>query len=202
MISAAVRQHGRRSPGGRGLAFRLLHRLEELLLAAILAAMTILTFVQVVLRYGFNAGVLWALEANFYMFGWLVLIGMAYAVRVKAHIGVDAVVRLLGPAARRGVGMVVVVLATVYAGLMLYGAWIYIDRLQMLDVEAEDIPLKRWMLSFCLVIGFALLLVRLLLMAWRILSGRAPGYELADEAAEAIRDAGGDAAPDATTVSR
>lgn len=184
------------------MAFRILHRLEELLLAAILAAMTLLTFVQVVLRYGFNSGVLWALEANFYLFGWLVLIGMAYAVRVKAHIGVDAVVRLLGPAARRGVGLAVVALTIAYASLMLYGAWVYIDRLQLLDVEAEDIPVKRWILSSCLIIGFALLLVRLLLMGWRILSGRAPGYELADEVAEALREAGGDAAPDATTVSR
>ena len=32
----------------------------------------------------------------------------------------------------------------------------------IIDIEAEDIPVKRWILSLCLPIGFALLFVRLL----------------------------------------
>ena len=55
--------------------------LEEGLIALILGVMTVLTFVQVVLRYVFNTGLLWALEANFYLFAWLVLIGISYCVR-------------------------------------------------------------------------------------------------------------------------
>lgn len=180
----------------------ILHRLEEHLLAALMGAMTLLTFVQVVMRYGFNSGWLWALEANFYMFGWLVLLGISYGVRVKAHIGVDAVVRLLPSAAQRWVGLLVVTLAIGYTCLMLYGAWEYIHRLQLMGVEAEDIPVERWILSLCLPIGFALLLYRLLEMAWRIATGQSPGYELADEAHDAIRDITGDDVPDATVVSR
>jgi len=180
----------------------LLHRLEETILALIMAAMTILTFVQVVLRYGFNSGFLWALEANFYLFGWLVLLGIAYGVRVKAHIGVDAIVRLLPSRGQRWVGLLVVALAITYACLMLYGSWEYIDRLHIMGVEAEDIPVERWVLSLCLPIGFAMLLYRLLEMAWRIATGKSSGYELADEAHDAIRDVAGDENPDATVVSR
>jgi len=36
--------------------------------------------VQVVLRYVFNGGFTWALEATTYLFGWMVLIGMSYGV--------------------------------------------------------------------------------------------------------------------------
>jgi C4-dicarboxylate transporter DctQ subunit len=165
-----------------------LHHLEEALLAVILGAMTLLAFVQVVLRYGFNSGLLWALEANFYLFGWLVLIGAAYCVRVKAHIGVDAIVKLLPERAQRWVGLLVVLLVILYTVLMLYGAWVYLDRLFILDVDAEDIPVKRWILSLCLPIGFLLILVRLVEMGWRIATGRAKGYELADEAEDVIRD--------------
>lgn len=172
------------------------------MLALILGVMTVLTFVQVVLRYVFNTGLLWALEANFYLFAWLVLLGMAYGVRVKSHIGVDAAIRLLSPPTRRILGLVVVALALLYAGLMLYGSVAYIDRLMIIDIEAEDIPIKRWILSLCLPIGFGFLLIRLLEMAWRIWIGVSPGYELADEAAEAIKDVTGDERPDATTVSR
>lgn len=166
------------------------HRAEEYLIAVIIAVMTMLTFTQVVLRYCFNAGFLWALEANFYLFGWLVLIGMAYCVRERAHIGVDAAVRLLSPPLRRAVGLLVALLALAYAGLMVYGAVRYVDRLRIIGVEAEDIAVERWILTLCLPIGFGLLFVRLAGMGWRIASGRSGGYELADEAAEVIREAG------------
>ena len=52
----------------------------------------------------------------------------------------------------------------------------------IIDIEAEDIPVKRWILSLCLPIGFALLFLRLLEMALAHPARRSPGYELADEA--------------------
>jgi C4-dicarboxylate transporter DctQ subunit len=49
---------------------RFINRLEEVLIAVLFAGMTVLTFIQVVLRYVFNSGLLRALEATTYMFGW------------------------------------------------------------------------------------------------------------------------------------
>jgi C4-dicarboxylate transporter DctQ subunit len=178
------------------------HRVEEGLIAAILGVMTVLAFVQVVLRYVFNSGFIWALEANFYLFSWLVMVGIAYCVRVRAHIGVDAALRLLSPAPRRVIGILVVLLALLYAALMLYGSIQYIDRMYIIDIEAEDIPVKRWILSICLPLGFIALFIRLLEMGWRIYTGESQGYELADEAHEAILDVTHDDHPDATTVQR
>ncbi len=178
------------------------HRVEEGLIAFILGAMTLLTFVQVVFRYGFNSGIIWALEADFYLFSWLVMIGISYCVRVRAHIGVDAAVRLFSPKARKIVGIIVLALALLYASLMLYGSIQYINRMMIIDIEAEDIPVKRWILSICLPLGFGVLLIRLLEMGWRIVTGQSPGYELADEAQEAVKDVTHDGMPDSTTVQR
>ena len=178
------------------------HRVEEGLIALILGAMTLLSFVQVVLRYGFNSGLIWQLEATTYLFAWLVMIGISYCVRVHAHIGVDAAVRLLPPNARRVVGIVVLLLALLYASLMFYGSIEYIKRMMIIDVEAEDIPIKTWVLSICLPIGFGLLVIRLLEMGWRIATGRSQGYELANEVEEAVKDVTHDNRPDATTVQR
>lgn len=178
------------------------HRVEEGLIALILGVMTILSFVQVVLRYVFNSGFIWQLEANTYLFSWLVMIGISYCVRVRAHIGVDAAVRLLPAPARRVVGILVLLLALLYTGLMLYGSFEYINRMYIINVEAEDIPVPTWILSICLPIGFVLLLIRLLEMGWRIFTGQSEGYELADEAREAVKDVTHDDMPDATTVQR
>jgi C4-dicarboxylate transporter DctQ subunit len=178
------------------------HRVEEGLIAFILGVMTILTFTQVVLRYVFNSGFIWQLEANFYLFAWMVMIGISYCVRVRAHIGVDAAVRLMSPKLRRAVGIFVLLLALLYTGLMIYGSFQYIHRLYIINVEAEDIPIATWILSLSMPTGFVLLLVRLLEMGWRIFTGQAPGYELADEAHEATKDITHDSMPDATTVQR
>ena len=115
---------------------RIWGRLEEGAIAFLLAAMTLLTFVQVVLRYVFNSGLVWALEATFYLFAWLIMIGISYCVRVHAHIGIDLVVKMMPAAPRKVVGLVAVALALLYAGLMFWGSWNYTDRMMMLGIEA------------------------------------------------------------------
>lgn len=165
---------------------RWTRRLEEGLLAFLLAVMTLLTFVQVILRYVFNSGFTWALEASTYLFGWLVLLGIAYGVRAGSHIGVDIVVQRLSPGPRRAVGVLAALLCIAYAGILLIGSYNYVDTMHTLGVEAEDLPIERWILLLALPIGFLLLLLRLIQVAWGILTGRQRGFHLADEAREAI----------------
>ena len=66
---------------------RWLDRLEEWIVMLMLAAMTGLTFVQVVLRYVFNSGFTWALELTTVFFAVMIFVGVSYGVRVGAHIG-------------------------------------------------------------------------------------------------------------------
>ncbi|MEZ5687157.1 MAG: TRAP transporter small permease subunit, partial [Paracoccaceae bacterium] len=46
--------------------------LEEGAIALILGAMTVITFVNVVLRYVFNHSLIWGLELTLILFAWLV----------------------------------------------------------------------------------------------------------------------------------
>lgn len=110
--------------GGSALG-RFVNELEETAIAVILGLMTLLTFVNVVLRYGFNTGVIWGLEAVTFLFAWLVLFGVSYAVKVTAHLGVDAVTSLLPPPLRRALALVAAALCIFYAFLLLKGAWDY-----------------------------------------------------------------------------
>jgi C4-dicarboxylate transporter DctQ subunit len=167
-----------------------IERAEETIISLLLAAMTLLTFLQVVLRYAFNTGFVWALEATGYMFAWLVLFGISYAVRVHAHIGVDVVVKALPAGPRRIVGLLAVGLCLVYAAIMIWGSWDYFYVLFRRGRLAEDIPLPVWVFALILPLGFVLFGLRLLQQALAILRGEAKGFELADEAAEALEEAG------------
>ena len=161
-------------------------RLEETIIALLLAAMTLVTFTQVVLRYFFNSGFVWALELTIFLFAWLVLFGMSYGVRVGAHIGVDLVVKKLSPPVAKVVGLIAIALCMFYAAVMTIGGYQDIDLLLLIGIEAEDLPIPLWTAKLILPLGFALLLVRFTQLGWGLLTGTGPGLHLADEVDEAI----------------
>lgn len=175
---------------------RIMGVVEEGAIAFLLAFMTLLTFVQVVLRYLFNTGFVWALELTTYLFAWMVLLGMSYGVKVGSHLGVDALVRLMPLRWQRIVGVIVVLLGMLYAGLLLFGSYEYVDKMHTISVEAEDLPIQRWVLLLCLPIGYALLMFRLGQAGWRIVTGEQQGLRLADEAKEAIEALHGGPVPE------
>lgn len=100
-------------------------RIEETLIAAILGAMTVITFANVVARYVFNSNILWALQLTVFLFGWLVLLGASYAVKKHAHLGVDLVVNALPVGPRRILALFAALVCVVFSFLMLKGAWDY-----------------------------------------------------------------------------
>lgn len=111
------------TPGGR--FGRFVNGLEENLIAIILGLMTVLTFVNVILRYLFDSSIIWGLETVLVLFSWLVLIGMSYAVKVNTHLGVDAIINLLPPSGRRILALVAGAICIGYAALLLKGAYDY-----------------------------------------------------------------------------
>ncbi len=98
---------------------------EETVIALILGLMTILTFINVVLRYLFNSSLIWGLEVVLILFAWLVLFGVSYGVKVTAHLGVDALTNILPRRLRRFVALIAGMLCIIYAMLLLKGAWDY-----------------------------------------------------------------------------
>ncbi|MDE0589329.1 TRAP transporter small permease [Halocynthiibacter sp. C4] len=100
-------------------------RIEETLIAIILGSMTLITFANVFVRKAFNGNILWALEATVFLFAWLVLLGASYAVKKGSHLGVDAIINILSPSARRIMGLISVSVCIVFSFLLLKGAWDY-----------------------------------------------------------------------------
>ncbi|SMX28493.1 2,3-diketo-L-gulonate TRAP transporter small permease protein YiaM [Pelagimonas phthalicica] len=115
--------------------------LEETFIAIILGAMTLITFVNVIVRYVFNSSwwrsfegvigiemprsMISALELTSFLFAWLVLFGISYAVKKTANLGVDVVLNMVSPTARRVLGLTAAAICVAYAFLLLKGSWDY-----------------------------------------------------------------------------
>ena len=173
-------------------------RAEEGLIAFLLGSMTVIIFMQVIARYLFNYSFVWALELTTDLFGALIFLGMAYGVRVGAHIGIDLVVKSLRPRAARIVGAIAAALCIAYAVIGLVGSVQYVEKIRSVGIMAEDLPFEQWIPRLVLPIGFLLLMVRFIQLFCRIVAGREQGLNLADEAAEALRmNQDGGSPPDA-----
>lgn len=76
-------------------------RFEEYLLIAGMWIMVVLVFAQVVMRYLFQYSLPWSEETSRFLFLWLVWIGAGYAVKMRAHIRIEAFTNLLSSENRR-----------------------------------------------------------------------------------------------------
>lgn len=167
---------------------RILDRLEEIIIAALIAAATLLIFVAVVQRYligvpflypyFYHFNLTWAQELCIYMFVWMAKFGAAYGVRTGIHVGVDVVVNMLQPSARKRVvmfGLMAGAFFTFVVGTM--GAK-FIIELYPTDQVSPDLEMPRWIIFLCVPLGSYLMCFRFLQVArafWR--TGELPHHD-------------------------
>ena len=181
---------------------RILDRLEEILIASLIAAATLVIFVAVVQRYAlgvpflypllYHINLTWAQELCIYMFVWMAKFGAAYGVRTGIHVGVDVMVNMLAPKWRKKVvlfGLFCGALFTFVVGTM--GAKFVIE-LYPTDQVSPDMELPRWIIFLCVPLGSYLMCFRFLQVAfafWRTgeLPHHDPGHvEGVDESAAGV----------------
>ena len=158
------------------MLLRILDRLEEILIASLMAAATILIFISVVHRFGTGVPFLypyliqihisWAQELCIYMFIWMAKFGAAYGVRTGIHVGVDVLINRLNPRWQKGVilfGMFGGAFFTFVVGTM--GAKFVIE-LMGTDQVSPDLELPSWIVYACIPLGSYLMSFRFLQVAW------------------------------------
>jgi len=115
-----------------------------------------------ILRYGFNYSSNAYLEAQWYMFSLIFLLGGAYALKHNAHVRIDL---LFGRFSRRTQAWIDVVGTVLFLLPMalgvLYLAWPWaMNSLAIREMSPDVGGLPRWPIKLAVVLGFALLLLQ------------------------------------------
>ncbi|CAN7278707.1 TRAP transporter small permease [Acidovorax sp. LjRoot129] len=95
-------------------------RAINLLIALALAAMVVLVFGNVVLRYVFNSGIAVSEELSRWLFVWITFLGAVAAIKENAHLGTDMLVSRLSVQGKK-------VCMVVGHVLMLYITWLFFE---------------------------------------------------------------------------
>jgi C4-dicarboxylate transporter DctQ subunit len=161
---------------------KVLDRLEEILIASLIAGATLLIFVAVTHRYAldlsakfhfdavydalFKINLAWAQELCIYMFVWMAKFGAAYGVRTGIHVGVDVLVNKLPPRWRTTsieFGLLAGAFFTGVVGTM--GAkfvWVMAHT----DQTSPDMEAPMWIVYLAIPLGSYLMSFRFLQVAW------------------------------------
>lgn len=107
--------------------------LLKALVAGLLLAMVVLVFGNVLLRYGFNSGIIVSEELSRWCFIWLIFLSAIIALRDKQHLGFDTLFRKLPAGAQR-------VVETISLCLMLFATWLVVSgSLTLIEINANTV---------------------------------------------------------------
>lgn len=176
-------------------------RVLEALLVLALAAMVVMVFGNVVLRYAFNSGITESEELSRWAFVWLTFLGAVVGIRERAHLGTDVLVGRLGPRGQRAALVVGQMLMIGVSVVFLKGS---LEQTRInLTVSA---PVTGWPVAVVYAAGMVFAASAVVLLAhdlWRAVTGRLSDAELqmvreseelhGDEPAGTTRDAKEDA---------
>jgi TRAP-type transport system small permease protein len=118
-------------------------KLLELLLVVLLAAMVLMVFGNVVLRYGFNSGITFSEELSRWAFVWMTFLGAIIALKDNGHLGTDMLVGRLGPTGKK-------VCLAIAETLMLYSVWLIFSGSwsQVVISREVEAPVTGWSMAW------------------------------------------------------
>src|ERR1700741_1198525 len=158
------------------MLLRILDRLEEIIIAGLMGAATVITFVAVTHRflvavpwfypYLFGINLAWSQELCIYMFIWMAKFGAAYGVRTGIHVGVDVLINRLGEGPRKWVILFGLLGGAVFTGIVGTMGAKFVIELMHTDQVSPDMEIPSWIVYACIPLGSYLMCFRFLQVMW------------------------------------
>jgi TRAP-type C4-dicarboxylate transport system permease small subunit len=126
-------------------------------LILILAAMSVIIFTNVVLRYTTSQSIEWAEEVARHMMIWLTFIGCGPVLRYGGHIAIDNLQDSLPTRAAQAVRVLIAVLVTAFCVFCIWFGLQYMDRTQYQSTPATQISFAWIYLALPLGMGMTLI---------------------------------------------
>jgi len=169
-----------------------LDRLEEVLIAVLMGAATLLVFVAVLHRYAagwpipvvqdwlLSLNLSWAQELCIYMFIWMAKFGAAYGVRTGIHVGVDVLVNRMPDKPRAGFVLFGLAAGALFTGIIGTLGAKFVWEIAHTDQVSPDLEVKMWLVFLAIPCGSYLMCFRFLQVAWHFArTGELPHHNVA-----------------------
>lgn len=151
---------------GRAWVF-LERRTEEVITGVCVVVMTVLVFLQVVMRYVFSAPMSWSDEIAVYAMLWSVYLSTAWAVRERAHIRVMNLIQMFPGKMSQGMMIFSDLIWFAFAVFLTYQSILLDISMWKLPFESPVLGIAQKWPYLCLAFGFGLMTLRLIQVYYR-----------------------------------
>jgi C4-dicarboxylate transporter DctQ subunit len=157
---------------------KFLDRLEEWLIASLMAAATLVIFLAVLHRfttglpiplvqdYLIQINTSWAQELCIYMFVWMAKFGAAYGVRTGIHVGVDVLLNHMNQPWRHKFVIFGLLSGALFTGIVGTLGTSFVWELSHTNSVSEVLEIPMWMVYMAVPLGSYLMSFRFLQVAW------------------------------------
>ncbi|MBZ4645393.1 MAG: hypothetical protein PWR27_1483 [Petroclostridium sp.] len=97
--------------------------LEDYILVAFMAIMSVVIFFQVIMRYVFRSSLTWSEELARYLFVWIVYFAISYAVKERKHIKIEAALYLMPKKVRPYMPIIGDIIVFVFSAFIIVTSW-------------------------------------------------------------------------------
>jgi C4-dicarboxylate transporter DctQ subunit len=169
---------------------RLLDRLEEILIATLIAVATVLIFLAVTHRFAIGLAadlvafarsndmpglmeqaravfktvnglkMTWAQEACIYLFVWMAKFGAAYGVRTGIHVGVDILAERLEGVARKTITTIAMSGGVIFTAIITWIGTDFVWHVRAGGQTSPDLEMPMWIIYLAVPLGSALMCFR------------------------------------------
>jgi len=194
---------------------KAVERFEDNLLITLMALLTVVSFSQVIARYGFNTGWSGALEFSMVLFSWLILVGMSYGIKRSSHLGVDILLKATPKPIAKWLAIFGASTGLIYGLILLDASWLkavgvdtrsgaidYWSKMYKINIGTEELRwpvwiqetfgvqdrVQRWLVLIILPISLALVSFRSLQAMFEIYRGDREMVIAGHEAEELVKD--------------
>ena len=194
---------------------KAVERFEDNLLIILMALLTVVSFSQVIARYGFNTGWPGALEFSMVLFSWLILVGMSYGIKRSSHLGVDILLKATPKPIAKWLAIFGASTGLIYGLILLDASWLkavgvdtrsgaidYWSKMYKINIGTEELRwpvwiqetfgvqdrVQRWLVLIILPISLALVSFRSLQAMFEIYRGDREMVIAGHEAEELVKD--------------
>lgn len=125
-------------------------------------AIVVLMATNVVLRYLFSYGSVWAQELEWHLLAPLILFAIAYAMQKGEHVRVDVAYSHFSPRAKEAVNVLAAVLCLAICVIIIILSIRYVEQAYVIGEKSADPGglTHRWVLKALIPLGFVLLAVQ------------------------------------------
>jgi C4-dicarboxylate transporter DctQ subunit len=169
---------------------KILNRLEEWIIASLMAGATFIIFIAVLHRYlsglpipGLQDWLIaqntsWAQELSTFMFVWMAKFGAAYGVRTGIHVGVDVLINRLSDRWRRKLIVLALLAGALFTGIIGTLGASFVLRMSGTEQTSADMEIPMWIVYMALPLGSYLMCFRFLQVTWHFVrTGELPKHD-------------------------